>query len=146
VYSSAEPKAIATAQRIAMRNALPLRVEPDLGEAERPWVDADYKAEARRYLSGEPLEGWEPRGAASARVTRAIDGILASHAQAGVAVVSHGLVLSLYLSALLALDGPKTVELWDSIGFPDYAIVEPRSRAVAQPFGRWVVDSLRLNG
>jgi broad specificity phosphatase PhoE len=135
VYSSAEPKAIATAQRIAMRNALPLSVEPDLGEVARPWVDADYKTQARRYLSGELLAGWEPRDTALGRVRSAIHGILAHHAEADVAVVSHGLVLSLYLSELLALDAPKTVELWDSIGFPDFAVVDPQPPKLFRTFG-----------
>jgi broad specificity phosphatase PhoE len=144
VYSSAEPKAIATAQRIAMRNALPLSIEPALGEVERPWVDANYKAEARRYLSGELLEGWETRGAATARIQAAIHRIDASHAEADVAVVSHGLILSLYLSDLLALDDLRTAELWNGIAFPDYAIVDPQGRALVQPFGQWAVDSVRL--
>lgn len=135
VYASTEPKAIGTAQRITMRNTLLLSIEPALGEVERPWVDGDYKALARRYLLGEALEGWEPRAAALTRVRKAIDGIRAAHGEADVAVVSHGLVLSTYLSELLALDATRMVELWDGIGFPDYSIVDALARKLVKPFG-----------
>ena len=135
LYSSPEPKAIATAQRIATRNALPLSIEAALHEVERPWTDGDYRALARSYLRGEAVEGWEGRDVATARIRRAIETIAAAHGEADVGIVSHGLILSLYLTDLLSLDGAATVELWDGIGFPDYALVDTVDLKLVRRFG-----------
>ena len=134
LYSSPEPKAIATAQRIAMRNALPLSIEPALGEVERPWVEGDYRAVARGYLHGAPIEGWEPREAATVRIHDAIEAIMAAHGGADIGFVSHGLALALYLEWFLGLDGPATAQLWNGIGFPDYAVVDVKARELIRPF------------
>lgn len=134
LYSSAEPKAIATAQRIAMRNGLSITIEPALHEVERPWSGGDYRALARGYLEGEPIEGWEPRDVATDRIRGAIETIVSAHGEASVGVVSHGLILSLYVAGLLGLDWPATAELWDGIGFPDYGIVDPNVRRLIRPF------------
>ena len=135
LYSSAEPKAIATAQRIAARNALPIATEPDLGEVGgRAWVEGDYKDVARRYLRGERVEGWEVRNLALRRVRECIEAITARHGQADIGIVSHGLVLTLYLSDLLALPAAAAVETWEGIGFPDYAVVDPTSKRLERPF------------
>lgn len=135
LYSSAEPKAITTAQRIAMRHGLPVSVEPALGEVERPWADGDYKALAHRFLQGEAVEGWEPHEAARARIRTAIDAVLEAHPESDVAVVSHGLALSLLLAEVLRLDGAATVQLWDSIRFPDLAILDTEAATLRRRFG-----------
>jgi broad specificity phosphatase PhoE len=135
VYSSHEPKAIATAQRCCAANALPLTIEPALHEVERPWSEGDYKSEAESYLRGQARDGWEPRGAATERMRGAVEGVLSAHTGGDVAVVSHGLVLSLYLASLLDLDPEATAALWRGIGFPDYAVVDPAARTLVQPFG-----------
>jgi broad specificity phosphatase PhoE len=118
-----------------MRNALPLSIEPALHEVERPWTEGDYRGLARSYLRGEPVDGWERREAASARIRHAIEAIVAAHGEADIGVVTHGLILSLYVADLLGLDGPAAIELWDGIGFPDYAIVDLKARKLVRPFG-----------
>jgi broad specificity phosphatase PhoE len=136
LYSSAEPKAIATAQRIAARNALPIGVEPGLGEVGgRAWVEGDYRDVARRYLRGEPLEGWEPRDSATSRFRACVETIVSRHGAADVGAVSHGLVLTLYLAGLLGLAGDAVVETWEGIGFPDVAVVDLGSKRLERPFG-----------
>jgi len=136
IHASAEPKAIGTAQRIAARHGLPLRIEPELREVERPWQDAGYAETARRYLAGEAVAGWEARAEALARVRGCIESILARHAGLEVAVVSHGLALTLYLSDLLGLDGEASHRLWSAIGFPDLAVVDPEARRMERSFGQ----------
>jgi broad specificity phosphatase PhoE len=133
VYTSSEPKAVATAQRIAAPHGLAIRIERALGEVERPWTNDVYEDLVRRYLAGEPVEGWEPRADALARVRSCIDAIVAKDEDA--AVVSHGLALTLYLSDLLDLAADASYELWRSIRFPDVAIVEPQARRVEKAFG-----------
>ena len=136
VYTSAEPKAAGTAQRIAARNALPIGVEPGLGEVGgRAWVEGDSRDVARRYLRGEPVEGWEPRDAATSRFRACVDTIASRHGAADVGAVSHGLVLTLYLAGLLGLADDAVVDLWEGIGFPDVAVVDPEARRMEKAFG-----------
>lgn len=135
IHASAEPKAEATAQRIAARHALPIRIETELREVERPWTEGDYAAAVRRYLAGEALAGWEPRDQALARVRSCIDGIVKRHEGLDVAIVSHGLALTLYLAALLDLDGAKAHELWSRIRFPDVAVLDPLAGRLERAFG-----------
>lgn len=96
VASSQEPKARATAEPIAVAAALDLRIERDLREAGRPWVDGDYAAIARRYLAGEETPGWEPADEVRERMQRAVR-VLSVEAGGPLAIVSHGLALSLLL-------------------------------------------------
>ena len=131
LYVSSEPKAIATAQRIAARHELPITIVHDLREVEgRAWVEQGYDEQVRRYFAGEPVAGWEARDAAQARVTSAIEKIETGDT----AIVSHGLALTLYLAGLLDLDAEAAYEMWSSIAFPDVAIVDPAARTLVRPF------------
>jgi broad specificity phosphatase PhoE len=135
LYSSPEPKAIGTAQRIAMRHGLPLSIEPGLREVERPWSEGDYKALARRYLEGEAMDGWEPRREALQRVQAAVSSMETQSEGRDVAVVSHGLALSLLLRERLGLDGKATARMWDQIRFPDLAILDTEGVKLLKAFG-----------
>lgn len=137
LHTSPEPKAAATAQRIAARHGLPVWIERDLREVEgRAWVDEGLQELVRRYLAGEAVEGWEPREEALGRVRSCIDAIAARPGNADVAVVSHGLILTVYLSDLLGLDASASYELWMRIGFPDVAVVDTEARRVERRFGQ----------
>jgi len=135
LHVSPEPKAIGTAERIAARHDLPVRIEPALREVARRWAEGDYSDVVRRYLAGETLDGWEPRDETLARVRSCIGRIVERHAGAEVAVVSHGLALTLYVSDLLGLDGEVAYELWSGIRFPDVAVVDPAARRLERGFG-----------
>ena len=117
VASSPEPKARATASPIAEAAALDLRLDRDLREAGRPWVDGDYAAEARRYLSGEDLPGWEPAEDVRERMERAVR-LLAVEAGGPLAVVSHGLSLSLLLGL--------SPDQWEALPFGEVVAVIER--------------------
>jgi broad specificity phosphatase PhoE len=133
LFASPEPKALATAQRLAAPHGLRLYIEQELREVERPWAGENYRDLVRRHLAGEAIDGWEPRDAALARVRRCVADILHDSADAG--VVSHGLLLTLYLSDLLAMDGDAAFEQWAKIGFPDVAVVEPETRRLLRGWG-----------
>ena len=136
IYASPEPKAVGTAQRIAARHGLTIRLEHDLREVERrSWVEEGYREQVRRYLAGEPVDSWEPRETALGRVRACIDGIVAASGGQDVAAVSHGLVLTLYMTDRLALNAEASYELWQAIGFPDVAIVDAQARRVERGFG-----------
>jgi broad specificity phosphatase PhoE len=129
VATSPEPKAAATAQRIAAALSLPLRFEPDLREVEgRAWVEGGYSELARRHLGGGEVAGWEPRAAALDRVRRCIDRIAAARPATAAALVSHGLVLTLYVSDALSLDASGACDLWSRLAFPDVLILDTEAR------------------
>jgi broad specificity phosphatase PhoE len=140
VWSSPEPKALATARAIARDDEV--RVHPGLRELDRTavgWVGdhASYVALVTEILRrpDESVRGCERAHDAEARVASAVGEILAERPGDDVAVVSHGLVLTLYLSRLLGLPGPS-LDLWRSIRFPDVAIVDAATWRVVSSFGR----------
>ena len=131
VASSPEPKAFDTAAPIAAAAGVELRVESDLREAGRPRRPVasrvEYVALASAYLRGEPLAGWEPASEVRQRVVACIDRLVAV-AQGDVAVVSHGLALSL----LLALEPVE----WERFPLPAVAVADPRTRRILRPWAR----------
>src|SRR5438045_246170 len=63
VLSNPEPKAVATAEPIARVQGLQVEIDGRLREVEREANAAGrdaHRAAVRRYLAGEPVEGWEP--------------------------------------------------------------------------------------
>ncbi len=136
IHTSVELKAVATAQRIAASNELPIRIERDLREVEgRTWVESGYADLVRGYLAGEPPDGWEPLETARARMRACIEGIVEGHTGLSVGIVSHGIVLTLYLADVLSLDADAAIELWGSIRFPDVAIFDPETKRLEREFG-----------
>jgi probable phosphoglycerate mutase len=108
VLSSPEPKAVATAEPIARLSRVAVETDARLREVERadnaPTYDAHRDA-VRRYLAGEPVDGWEPRDDALARFRAAVDDV------DGAVVVTHGTVLSLFLG--------YGFDEWNRIALPD---------------------------
>ncbi len=136
IYTSDEPKAVATAQRLAAPNDLPIRIERYLREVEgRAWVDSGYAEQVHAYLSGDGPKGWEPIDEARSRMRDAIDAIDGRHADKDVGVVSHGIVLALYLSDVVGLSTTQAIELWEGIRFPDVAIFNPTEDSFEREFG-----------
>lgn len=137
IHTSSEPKAVGTAQRIAAQHSLSIRIDDALHEVGgRTWAGEGYAEQARRYLAGDLLKGWEPAGTALVRVRDCIDDILARHEGTEVALVSHGLVLTLYLADLLGMDAGASYSVWSGIRLPDLAIIDLGVRRVVRPFGR----------
>lgn len=75
---------------------------------------------------------WEPPAAAAERVSAALERILRSQPAVTVAVVSHGLVLSLFARRFLAVD--DAFAFWSRIPFGGYARVDPIRRTVLEDF------------
>ncbi len=135
IHTSVEPKAVATAQRIAAANELPIRIERDLREVQgRAWVETGYAEQVHAYLSGNTPEGWEPLDDARARVLGCIDGIVGRHTDLSVGIVSHGIVLTLYLSDVMELSLEEAIALWESIRFPDVAVFDPEATRFEREF------------
>ena len=142
VISSVEPKAVQTAQILALRLGLPVEVIEGLHEHERPRVaystQAEFKAQvARFFVKPDTLVfGQETARQASQRFDVAVQAALAQHPAQTLAIVTHGTVLSLYISQHCALDA---YAFWQSLGIPacihldlpSYQVVESWSPPVS---------------
>ena len=137
IYSSAETKAVQTAQLLAEGWGVQVRVEEDLHEVEgRPWANspAEYEETVGRYLQGEAADGWEERLGAQRRMATAVQKLMGPGQDA--LVVSHGLVLVLCLAWLLKVEAGTLFPVWRTIRFPDLCIVDWETREVVRPFGQ----------
>lgn len=138
VASSPEPKAVRTAELLAQGR--PVIQVPDLRELDRSslhWVDnqSAYAAIVEEILRrpNEAVHGCESATAAGMRVTAAIDDLTSTYQGQTIAVVSHGMVLSLYVAHLNNVEQSASM-IWQSMGLPDLAVVDPRWRFLISGF------------
>lgn len=114
VVSSPEPKAVATALTGTGRYpTLDLR----LVEVRRPpeWV-SNHRELARRYLEGEPIDGWEDRDDVVMRMDAAIQEYLDEASSRPLVVVGHGISAALWMSRRLRVDAASW---FTELAFPD---------------------------
>lgn len=125
--SSPEPKARATAEALG----LPVELDDRLCEVrragERVRTLDEHRERVARYLAGEPPEGWEPLEDVQRRVVAAIE----EH-EGPLAVVSHGMALTLYLAWLRGR--PPDLEEWREMPLPAVCVVDRAARAVVAPW------------
>ena len=135
ICSSVEPKALQTAQIVAERRSLPVEPVFDLRELRRTeGFVLDYYAAVRQVLENpfKSFNGWEPAGEAQTRILTAIERLWMLHEGETLVVVSHGLVLTLYLAYLT--DSAPTLDLWHSLPFASAVQVNPEVRAILNRF------------
>ena len=135
ICTSVEPKAFQTAQIVAGRHDLPVEPSFDLRELRRPGdLVGDYEAVVREVLENptKSVNGWEPAGEAQTRVMTAIERLLMLHENETLAVVSHGLALTLYLAYLT--DTQPTLDLWRGLSFASAIQVDPDVRQMLARF------------
>ncbi|MFQ6013534.1 MAG: histidine phosphatase family protein [Thermoplasmata archaeon] len=130
IYASPERRAQETAQIVANRWDLPVKVREDLGEVRRPFEVRGYEDKIRAFLKGRAPEGWESRQGAEARVSEAMEEI--SGGRVDVAAVSHALLLALFLAQVSRAE--PTFWLHHSIGFAEYALYDTDARGLVQDF------------
>jgi broad specificity phosphatase PhoE len=108
VVSSAERKAVETAQVLAESAALPVAVDEALGENDRSATGflppAEFEAVADQFFARpqESIRGWERAVDAQRRIVAAVERVVAG-ATGDVAVVAHGGVGALLLCHLLGV-------------------------------------------
>jgi broad specificity phosphatase PhoE len=138
VWSSPEAKAVATARPLAQRYDLPLLLHPKLAELRRGPGNLPQRSEYEAAVSqafAQPeisVNGWERACDARQRMLDALDEIAAA-SSGPIAVVSHGLALSLLVGHLR---GQTQVDLaeWRAIPLPALAILDLDSRRLVAPF------------
>lgn len=127
IYSSSETKAIDTAKILAETLSLTHKVNPALGEFDRPALS--IVSEEDHFDRNEPLFtnpdkaylGSESANTALERFESAIQEIIKEPLEDERLVVTHGTVMSLFLDKYNEeLEG---FDIWKKLGCPSYAVV-----------------------
>ena len=121
VWSSREPKAVETAEVVAVAFGVPVRTTDGLEEHHRdnvpyfPTVEEFEAAVGRLFEQpGELVLGTETADQALRRFTAAIDRVIEA-GQADTVVVTHGTVMTLYVASVA---GVEPVGLWRRLDTP----------------------------
>ncbi len=128
IVTSEEHKAQLTGQLIAKRLRLPISSAAALGETRRETLpyfsrSAHFRAVIKRAFEApdEIVVGEERFSDALARFSACVDDLMSDDPGEVPAIVTHGTVLSLYLSQLGAT---PAYSLWERMGQPAYAVVD----------------------
>ncbi len=126
IFSSNEPKAIETANISAHRLNVPVEVIEGLQEHERRSVGFLEKECFEQSISrfyAQPAElvfGEETADTAYRRFSKSVDGLLERFPQEDLALITHGTVLSLYVSRITRQD---PFAMWKQLGLPSYVVL-----------------------
>ena len=126
LVASREPKAYETAEQVATHLNLPLTAEDDLHEHIRREVGLlrpeEFEAAVARFFAhpGDLVFGSETADQAHRRFAQALSRILARNGNETVAVVTHGRVLTLFVTRALGLD---PFAFWKRLGLPSFVVM-----------------------
>jgi broad specificity phosphatase PhoE len=130
LVASSEPKAGQT-----LEPAGTVVRDPRFDEVYRtePW-EGDYRERRLAYVDGTDHAGWEPRSAVAGR----FDAGIAEHTRAAagrpLVVASHGMAMTLWLTARGCLHDPAV--FWAGLAFPDAHVVD-LARATVTRLTTW---------
>ena len=116
LVTSAERKAVETAQVLGAALALPLLVDEELGENDRsatgflPPAEFERTADAFFAHPDESVRGWETAAAARRRIVTAVRRHTAEQPPRRTLFVAHGAVGTLLLSDLMRLPTSRTLD------------------------------------
>lgn len=133
IVSSSEPKANETADILARRLQLETQIDPQLREHDRsnvPYLSHEAFQDSIRAFFQNPDElvfGQETANQAYARFYRAVHAVLNEHKNKTVVIVTHGTVISLFVSRLT---GRSDLELWNMLGLPSFVAMDLHSSTV----------------
>lgn len=133
LVSSAEPKAKETANIVASHLQLDVHILPDLHEHDRsnvPYLSHDVFQISIRDFFQQPDElvfGRETANQTHARFYRTAHSVLNDHRNKTVVIVTHGTVISLFVSRLT---GSSDLELWNKLGLPSFVAMDLHSNTL----------------
>ena len=134
VVSSTEPKAVETAEIAAGVMNIPVEIVEGLHEHERCNVGflekERFERSVERFFSrpADPVFGEETVDQAHDRFSKAVNGLSDRFRHKNFAVVTHGTVLSLFVSRISELE---PFALWKRLGLPSWvALSHPDFRVV----------------
>ena len=127
VASSLEPKASQTALLLGAWLGVPMELCAGLHEHQRASVEftpqAQFEASISAFFANpdQQVFGDESAEQALGRFQRSITGLLMRHPAGDLAVVSHGTVISLFVSHLC---GGEPFALWKRLDLPSFVVLE----------------------
>ena len=124
IVLSTEPKTLLTVEPVFARGNLPRVADVRFDELRRGGWVGDYGAQVRAAFAqpGESVGGWEPAADALARFVEGVAELCRAYRGEKLALVSHGLVLSLYRTHLLGKDRVEYDD-WGALSFGAVALV-----------------------
>jgi broad specificity phosphatase PhoE len=133
IVSSNERKAKETAEIVASELHLDVQIVPDLHEHNRsnvPYLSRDAFQGLILEFFQKPEElvfGGETADQAYTRFYRTVHSVLNEHINKTVVIVTHGTVISLFVSQLT---GSSALELWNKLGLPSFVVMDLHSNTV----------------
>lgn len=133
IFSSVEPKAIETAEIVAASLGMQFEVVEGLHEHDRtttPYLSrGDFERLINEFFArpDELILGSETASEAHTRFAKAVDSILRSHQNQTIVIVSHGTVISLFVSRLT---GVADMSLWSALGLPSFVVIDMQSNTL----------------
>ena len=130
IVSSDEPKAKETADILGIHLRLQVQILPDLHEHDRSnvrFLSHDAFQRSIREFFQKPHElvfGEETADQTHARFYQAVHSVLNKHRDKTVVIVTHGTVISLFVSRLT---GTSDLELWNKLGLPSFVAMDLHS-------------------
>lgn len=127
IYASHEPKAHETATIVADHLDIALHTHPNLNEHDRRDVGylpkAEFEAKVKVFFRypKKHIFGNESADETHTRFAIAINTLLARHTHETIAVVTHGTVISLFVSRVCT--GINGFELWQKLGLPSFVVL-----------------------
>jgi 2,3-bisphosphoglycerate-dependent phosphoglycerate mutase len=132
IATSNEPKAVETAQILAAPYRLKPLVIAGLHEHERstaaPYLSQpDFEAVVRELFEKPdiPVFGNETANQAHERFSGAVHSILSDNKNSKIAIVTHGTVISLFVSRLTGKSG---FQIWSQLGLPCFVVLDLQSK------------------
>lgn len=133
LVSSPESKAVETAGMIARKHQLTLNIFRDLHEHDRsnvPYLSKqDFEKAVREFFTfpDKLVFGIETADQAYERFSDAVQLILKIYKGKTIVVVSHGTVISLFVSRLT---GMSDYSLWKELGLPGFVVLDMLSKSL----------------
>jgi broad specificity phosphatase PhoE len=130
IVCSSEPKAKETADIVAKAHRLELQVVSNLHEHDRSNVpyqaQGEFQASVREFFQRRDVlvYGQETADQAHARFQQAMLSVLNAYANRTVLVVTHGTVISLFVSRRV---GISDFALWGELGCPSFVVIDLQS-------------------
>jgi len=126
LVASAEPKARQTVEPCGE-----VLVDDRFGEVRRDEpFDGDFRARRLAYVGGVDHPDWESRAEVAARFAAGVGEWLGRCGDRPLVVASHGMALTVWLTATIGLDDPGV--FWSSLGLPDAFTVDIPARRLAR--------------
>lgn len=141
ILVSSEVKTHLTIAPVLAQRAIPVTADRRFDEVQRPgWIE-EYGAQVQAFFAApdQAVGGWEMAAHALRRFLAGLHAHPPPTADTQLALVSHGLVLSLYRAHLLGLP-TADFAAWRRLGFAAVAQVDLRGPTLAADF-KAVVDS-----